>query len=53
MKKFEKPLTIILFTVVIWLGVSTSIQAFMCDEMTNTQLLKNVPNHFLFDFKNC
>lgn len=37
----------------LWLSVSNIIQAFKCSKMTQTELLINLPNSFLGNWKNC
>lgn len=34
-----------------WVLLTTTIQAFKNDNLTNTQLFKRIPNSFILDFK--
>jgi hypothetical protein len=53
MKKFkiEELISILLFTIVIWVSVSSLIQAFNCPNMTQTQLFLHIPKSFIGDWR--
>lgn len=44
---------IFLVLVFLWISISTTIQAFKCPEMTQTELLINIHKSFLCDWKKC
>lgn len=46
-------LHIIFFILVLWIAMSSMIQRFKCDSLTETQLFKLLPNNFVFDWKEC
>lgn len=57
MKEFKdytiKILYGVLVSVFLWVFVTTTIQAFKCIGMTQTQLLLHIPKSFVCDWNNC
>ena len=45
-------LILVLFAI-IWIGMSTFIQRFICPAMTETQLLLHIPKSFICDWRHC
>ena len=52
-KKTINVLYIIFIIAAVWVMITNTIQAFMCDEMTRTQLFKHTLHSFILDFKRC
>lgn len=38
---------------IIWIAISTGIQRFKCDALTETQLFKRIPSSFIGNWKKC
>lgn len=53
MRTIKKIVLIIFIIFILWITVSSGIQRFKCDVLTETQLLKELPNNFLYKFKEC
>jgi uncharacterized membrane protein YphA (DoxX/SURF4 family) len=53
MKKLKNIGVWILRLAMCWLIIANFIQAFMCPEMTETQLFFHLPKSFICDFKAC
>ena len=43
----------LIIILIIWLPITSIIQAFKCAEMTQTELFLHIPNSYILDFKNC
>jgi putative Mn2+ efflux pump MntP len=43
----------LIFIIILYIGVVSTIQAFKCDKLTETQRFKQFPNNFLLKFKSC
>lgn len=43
----------VVVAVLLWVAVSSMIQAFKCTDMTQTQLFLNIPKSFVCDWKHC
>lgn len=43
----------VVVALLLWIAVSTRIQAFKCTDMTQTQLFLHIPNSFVCDWKYC
>lgn len=43
----------VLVGVLMWVSVSTMIQALKCPDMTQTQLFLHIPKSFVCDWKHC
>ena len=43
----------LLVAVLLWVAVSSVIQAFKCTDMTQTQLFLHIPKSFVCDWKHC
>lgn len=37
----------------IWVAITSTIQRFKCDSLTETQILKRAPQSFILNFKIC
>ena len=46
-------LYMIFAAIFLWMALTSAIQRFKCDSLTETQLLKRIPYSFVLDFKNC
>lgn len=44
---------IVIVAALLWVAVSSTIQAFKCTSMTQTQLFLHVPKSFICDWENC
>lgn len=44
-------LKVFIIAIMLWFGITITIQAFICPEMTNTELILNSPNSFILNFK--
>ena len=42
-----------LVAVLLWVAVSSMIQAFKCTDMTQTQLFLHIPKSFVCDWEHC
>lgn len=52
----EKAVTMlaaVLIAALLWVSISSSIQAFMCPKLTKTELLLRIPKSFVCDWENC
>ena len=47
----SNPLYTVLVAVLLWVSVSTMIQAFKCTDMTQTQLFLHIPESFVCDWQ--
>jgi hypothetical protein len=43
----------LVLSVLIWVGITCTIQRFKCPQMTETQLYLNIPHSFVCDWKYC
>jgi hypothetical protein len=43
----------ILVSLFLWMSVTSTIQAFKCSGMTQTQLFLHIPKSFVCDWNNC
>ena len=43
----------VLVAVFLWVAISSMIQRFKCDTMTETQLFLHIPKSFMCDWKHC
>jgi hypothetical protein len=46
-------LYIIFATLCIWISITSAIQGFKCDSMTQAQLFKRIPHTIVLDFIEC
>ena len=46
-----KYLRILFICLVMWVSLSTVMQAFICPSMTQTELFLNIPKSFILEFK--
>lgn len=53
MKKIKQILIYLMISFFVWMGISNVIQAIKCPKMTQTQLLINIPNSFIGNWKDC
>lgn len=53
MKKINFYITIAIMVIAIWIGITSGIQRFMCDSLTETQLFKKIPENFILKFQHC
>lgn len=55
--KIKKSISNILYVVIVavflWMAISTTIQRFKCDTMTETQLFLHIPKSFVCDWRHC
>lgn len=51
MKIILKIIKIIIVALMVWISITTFIQAIKQPRMTNTELLLNIPNSFILNFK--
>ena len=50
MKKIIKSILVLLF---IWMAITTIIQRFKCQKLTETELFIRIPNSFILDWNEC
>ena len=43
----------VLAAVLLWVSISSIIQAFKCPEMSQTELFIHIPNSFVCDWQHC
>lgn len=53
MGKFKLIFGILLMILGIWIGITSGIQRFKCDTLTETQLFKKIPENFILKFQQC
>lgn len=56
MKKEKDKLTwkiVIVISVLIWVAMTSTVQRFKCDSLTETQLFIMIPENFILHFKEC
>lgn len=53
MKHLKDIIYIAIITLLLWVSITTIIQAFKCSKMTQTELFLNIPNSCLLIFKKC
>ena len=49
----KKMIKILFFSVLIWTSISSLIQRFKCESLTETELFKHIPNSFVCNWQNC
>ena len=49
----KEVLYLIFVTLCIWISITSSIQGFKCDSMTQAQLFKIIPHSIVCDFVTC
>ncbi len=50
-KSYKNIILCIITVVVLWLSITTTIQAFKCPSMTQTELFLNIPKTMVLNFK--
>ena len=53
MKHLKDIFYIAVITLLMWISITTIIQAVKCSKMTQTELVLNIPNSCLLIFKQC
>ena len=52
-KKIKENLVLIPFFALLWVGVSSTVQALSCPEMTQAEVMLHIPKSFICDFETC
>lgn len=53
-KKYAKSVIEIMFIIILlWIGITSTIQRFKCDKLTDTQIFKKIPNSFILEWEEC
>lgn len=53
MKKLKTIAKSIFYLIILWGVISSYIQRFKCENLTETQLFKRIPNSFVCDWVEC
>lgn len=51
MKKYKSELLMVLFVIVAWVAITSSIQRFKHPDYTETELFLKIPNSFILNFE--
>lgn len=44
---------IIVFSIILNIGITSTVQRFKCVKLSETQLFMEIPNNFIYRFKKC
>lgn len=51
--KIRLAINIILISALVWISISTMVQAFLCPKMSQTELFLRIPKSFVCNWDNC
>ena len=51
--KISNIVVVLVFIIVLWIAISTSVQSFLCPKMTQTELLLHTVKSFIFNWNKC
>jgi len=52
-KKYNKFVYYLIIVVLMWISITTTIQAFKCQKLTRTELFLNIPNSAILNWEKC
>ena len=49
----KKKVKILLYTILVWVAITSIIQRFKCSSLTETELFKRIPDSFILNWQTC